>query len=82
MVDKKDATSSDMPCSRLHLPLLEINTASRELKSMMQAARVKELNDRGHNIRRHLIILTDDHDRSRPRIALYFLSTTSVKAED
>ena len=80
MVDKKDATSSDMARSRLQP--LEINTASRELKSMMPVARVKEINDRGHNIRRHLIILTDDHDRSRPRIALYFLSTTSVKAED
>ncbi len=82
MVDKQDTTSSGMPRSRLRLQLLEINTASRELKSMMPAARVKELTNRGHNIRRHLIILTDDHDRCRQRIALYFLSTTSVKAED
>ena len=83
MVDKKDATSSDMPRSRLRLQLLEINTASRELKSMMPAARVKELRDRGHDIRRHLISLTDDHGRTHHGIALYFLSTstTSVHAE-
>lgn len=82
MADQNDATSSDKPRSRLRLQLLEINTASRELKRMMPAARVKELSNRAHNIPRHLIILTDDHDRCRHRIALYFLSITSVKAED
>lgn len=56
-------------------------TACSKLNIMMQAARVKELSERGHNIRHHLITLTGDHDRCHHRVALYVLSTTSVKAE-
>jgi hypothetical protein len=67
---------------RLRMQPVDTITARSELNIMMPAARVKELRDRGHDIRRQLITLTDDYGRSHHGIALYFLtSTTSVETE-
>lgn len=69
--------------ARLKLGPVDTITARSELNIMMPAARVKELRDRGHEIRRHLITLTDDQGRTHHGIALYFLSTSAspVQAE-
>ena len=68
---------------RLRLQPVDTITARRELNIMMPAARVKELRDKGHDIHRHLITLTDDQGRTHHGIALYFLSisTAPVQAE-
>lgn len=62
---------------RLRLQPVDTITARRELNILMPAARVKELRDRGHDIRRHLITLTDDQGRTHNGIARYFLSTST-----
>ncbi|SFJ07838.1 Helix-turn-helix domain-containing protein [Pseudomonas guineae] len=61
--------------ARLRTAPVDTITARRDLNIMMPAARVKELRDRGHDIRRHLITLMDDQGRPHRGIALYFLST-------
>lgn len=43
---------------RLRLQPVDTITARRDLNIMMPAARVKELRDKGHDIRRHLITLS------------------------
>lgn len=67
--------------ARLKLGPVDTITARSELNIMMPAARVKELRDRGHDIRRHLITLTDDQGRPHHGIALYFLSTSAAPAQ-
>lgn len=59
----------------LHGPLDTI-TARRELSILMPAARIKELRDDGHDIRRHLVSLTDEQGCSHHGIALYYLPQT------
>lgn len=76
-----DTSSTAQRCrllERLRLQPVDTITARSELNIMMPAARVKELRDRGHDIRRHLISLTDDHGRTHHGIALYFLSTSTT----
>lgn len=84
MADKNDDTINDAPrhrlLERLRLQPVEAITSCRELNIMMPAARVKELRDRGHDIRRNLTTLEDDHGRPRHGIALYFLSTSTTSA--
>lgn len=67
--------------ARLKLEPIDTITARSELNIMMPAARIKELRDRGHDIRRHLITLTDDQGRPHYGIALYFLSTSAAPAQ-
>lgn len=86
MLNKNDDTSSGAQrnrlLERLRLQPVDTFTARSELNIMMPAARVKELRDRGHDIRRQLITLTDDYGRSHHGIALYFLtSITSAETE-
>lgn len=84
MIDKNDGTSSSAQRNRLLKRLraqpVDTITARRELNIMMPAARVKELRDRDHDIRRHLITLEDDHGRPHHGIALYFLNTSTSSA--
>ncbi|SFQ07849.1 helix-turn-helix domain-containing protein [Pseudomonas borbori] len=66
---------------RLRLQPVDTITARSELNTMMPAARAKELHDRGHDICRHLITLTDDYGRTHNGIALYFLGTNTTPAQ-
>lgn len=69
--------------ARLQLGPVDTITARRELSILMPAARIKELRDCGHDIRRHLISLIDEQGCTHHGIALYFLgtSTTPTQAE-
>lgn len=84
MAEKNDDTINDAPrhhlLERLRLQPVDTITARRELNIMMPAARVKELHDRGHDIRRHLITLEDDYGHPHHGIALYFRSTSNTSA--
>lgn len=66
---------------RLFVQPVDTITARSELNIMMPAARVKELRDRGHDIRRHLITLTDEQGRTHHGIALYYLSTRDAPVQ-
>ena len=78
-------TSADAQRTRLLTRLqagpADTITARSALNIMMPAARVKELRDRGHDIRRHLITLTDEQGRPHHGIALYYLSTSAAPVQ-
>lgn len=67
--------------ARLQLGPVDTFTARNELNILMPAARVKELRDRGHDIRRQLITLTDDQGRPHHGIALYYLSGSAAPVQ-
>jgi hypothetical protein len=63
--------------ARLQQGPVDTFTARSELNIMMPAARVKELRDRGHDVRRQLITLADDQGRLHHGVAQYYMSTSA-----
>jgi peptidyl-tRNA hydrolase len=61
--------------SRLQVEQADTIVIRDELNIMMPAARIKELRDRGHDIRKHVISRMDARGRMHRGIALYYLST-------
>ncbi len=62
--------------TRLQLGPVDTITARRELSILMPAARIKELRNSGHDIRRHLISLIDEQGITHHGVALYYLTPT------
>lgn len=60
--------------SRLQVEPTDTIAARDELNIMMPAARIKELRDRGYDIRKHVISRLDARGRMHRGIALYYLS--------
>lgn len=68
---------------RLTMGPLDTLTARSELSILHPAARVQELRNKGHNILKHTLTLTDDLGQKHHGVALYYLSsnqTTEVGA--
>ena len=47
----------------------------KELNVMRPAARIRQLRDRGHDIRTHLMAVDDEWGRTHTQVALYYLPT-------
>jgi len=67
-------TNASAQRNRLRIGQLDTITAHSELSILMPAARVKELRDSGHDMRGHLISLTDKQGISHHDIALNYLT--------
>ena len=74
-----DNTSSSSQRARIIACLKERPATTidmmKELNVMRPAARIRELRDRGHDIRTHLMEVEDEWGRTHKRVALYYLPT-------
>ncbi len=62
--------------ARLQLGPVDTLTARSELNILAPAPRIKELKERGHNIQKQSITMTDEQGRTHYGIALYYLTQT------
>jgi hypothetical protein len=68
--------------SRLQVEQADTIVIRDELNIMMPAARIKELRDRGHDIRKHVITRLDERGRPHRGVALYYLGTLPAEVAE